>query len=427
MRKINILTDIAVKNAKNTSNSVKPSGTKLNDGGGLYLYIQPTGTKVWRYDYAIAGKRKTLTLGVYPTLSLGEARKKHLQAKQKVSDGVDPAEEKQIQKQELAKQRDENALTFERVTQEWFDVVQGKNVERTQRTIKGRLNLHVFPVIGKTPIKKLTFDDCLKIVRGLERKKKYAMAIRIAGLLRQICRYAQARTYVPYNVADSITMVMEKRPDNNSKGLPAITDRDGVADMLRKIWKRAEVDGVSPYMATAMKLFCYLPQRAQEILKGTWDEVDLENGVWQIDGQRMKTRKKHSIPLCSQVVSLLQNLSNYRTSSPYMFPSGSKIGHLISDSVNKNMHVAGIPKGQMPLHGWRKVFSTLTHEAGCPSTLVEKCLAHASGDAVALAYNKAEYMEVRAVIMQWWADTVDALRLDETLPKLPLKQAEMFS
>lgn len=427
MRQHSKLTVADIRNAKPMSREEKPNGYKMDDGGGLYLMVLPSGTKSWRYDYSFSGKRKTLALGTFPALSLADARKKHLSAKQQLLEGNDPASDKQTKKKELAAQALENAVTFGLVAEEWFKITQSKNAERTRQTAWGRIKLHILPVLGKKPMSQIELDDLVNIVRNLENQKKYPMAVRVSSLISQICRYARLRKYTQYNVADGLNDLREKRPDTEKKELPAITDAAGVADMLRKVWFKADCGALSPYMAVAMKLFCYLPQRSQEILEGTWDEIDLENGYWYLAAERMKARKEHDIPLSRQVLDLLGYLANFRTSNKHLFPSGNKLGHIRGESVNKNMHAAGIPLGQMTLHGWRKVFSTLAHEAGCPAVLVEKSLAHVTGNAVALAYNKAEYVSARAILMQWWADMVDALREGTALPKLSLDRATMFA
>lgn len=400
---------------------------KMYDGDGLFLYISTTGTKSWRIKYMVQGKCKEMTLGQYPVLSLVEARIRRNKAFEMRVDGVDPAADKQAKKREEARQEREESLTFAKVAEDFCRVHSSKVGARTIKNIKDRLRLYVLPFVGNTPFAKLTFDDLKGVALKLEQSGKQEMAYRVAVIINQICRYAKLNQWSAHNIADGITAVIAKRPKSEIQGRPAITDLAGVATMLKKLDAYMSSANLGAAMAAALQLFPLLALRAQELLEATWPEVDFDAGVLSIPAVRMKCGKSHDVPLPRQAIAILKDLHNRRVNNSFIFRSGSKHGHLTGEAVNKAMHWSGIPLGEMCLHGWRKVFSTICHESGAPAMLVEKCLAHVSGDAVAMTYNKAQYHQARRILMQWWADTIDALRDGTERPRLELERAAMFA
>ncbi len=426
MRAINLLTDLQVKKA-----DIREKAYKLSDGGGLYLAVMPSGEKAWRYNFTskVTGKQKTLHYGTWPALSLKDARQKHLEAKQVIAEGRDPAQEKHDAVMKAAQEARRAGLTFEAVALDWFKTQQSGNTEKTQESTLGRMKKHILPVLGNKPLDAVSFDDCLRIVRAIEAGGKYEMARRVANILCQIGRHAKLCRLIEHSFAEDLTRLLAKRPAGEKQGLPAITDSEGVARMLKNLSSYAgnASNDLSAYMRAALRLIPLLGQRSQELIAATWDEIDFEAALWRIPSERMKARKAHEIPLSTQAVAILRELSKYRTTSRYLFPSGGKLGHIRGESVNAAMHRAGIPKGEMCLHGWRKVLSTLAHEAGAPHALVEKCLAHSAGDAVAMAYDKSKLLEARRVLLQWWADYLDALRDDTVLPRLALDKAGLYA
>ncbi len=418
---------MALNDKKVQAAKPKDKPFKLHDSDGLFLVVYPTGKKVWRIKYKLDGKHKEMTLGPYPTLSLAEARMMRNKAFELRAGGVDPVTEKQAEKVEAARQEKEDSLTFANVAGEWFRVQATKTTERYAKTLEQRLRLHIYPTIGHKRIDSITFDDLRVIIRGLEAAGKYAMAKSVAHILTGVCRFAKINQWTKYNVADGLTTIMERRPEGDKQGHPAITDTAGVADMLRKIETYIDEHHPSVPMAAALRLFPMFGVRSQELLQATWQDVDFETGFFSIPAERMKGRKPHTVPLSKQALSIFQELHACRVSDFIFYGRRDGKGHLSSESVNNCLHRAGIPKREMCVHGWRKVFSTICNESGAPAMLVEKCLAHASGDAVAMAYNKAQYHDARRVLMQWWADTLDALRDGTERPRLELDRAAMFA
>lgn len=405
----------------------KAKAYKLHDENGLFLVIYPNGTKTWRVKYKQNYTHKEMTLGKYPVVSLAEARQQRNKAFELLVSGIDPAAEKQAKKKEAARQEMEKDLTFAKVAEDFCRVQASKVTPRYHKTTRERLRLHILPHIGNIPFAQLTFDDLKAVALKLEHAGKLEMAYRVAVIINQVCKHAKLNQWAAHNIADDLTAVVARRPKAEIIGHPAITDPAGVAIMLQRIRDYIAMRCIGPNMAAALQLFPLLALRSQELLGAEWQEVDFEAAVLSIPAGRMKGGKLHDVPLPRQALAIFRDMYDRRTDNRFIFRSGGKTGHFTSEAVNKAMHGAGVPLGEMCLHGWRKVFSTICHEAGAPALLVEKCLAHVSGDAVALAYNKAQYQQARRILMQWWADTVDALRDGTERPRLELERAAMFA
>lgn len=400
---------------------------KKIDSNCLYLIVRPNGKKVWWVKCTRNKESNEATLGHYPAMSLAKARAERDEYLKKLSKGINPAEEKRRQKLEAARRKQEEELTFAKVAEDFCRVKASRDSQKYHKTTLERLQLHILPFIGDIPFAKLTFDNLKSVALRLEQDGKFEMAYRVAVIINQICKHAKLCRWSEHNIADGITAVIAKRPKAEIKGHPAITDPEGVAVMLQRIQDYIRVRRVSDTMAAALQLFPLLALRSQELLGAEWQEVDFDKAVLSIPAERMKAKRPHDVPLSRQALSILQDLYSRRVNNRFIFRSGGKTGHYTSEAVNKAMHGAGIPLGDMCLHGWRKVFSTICNESGVPEKLVEKCLAHVSGDATAMAYNKAQHQQVRSILMQWWADTVDALRQGTERPRLELERAAMFA
>ena len=417
------LTDKKVQAAK-----PKEKAYKLYDEKGLFLYISHTGTKTWRYKYMDNGKNKILTLGQYPILSLLEARNKRNEAIKQRLEGIDPAEYKQIKKRETIKKDIENSITFAKVAEDWIRIKRNEWKKSTLKDNLNRISLHILPNLGHIPINNITFDMVKEIPLKLEQCEKYDCAKKIAQLIGQICMYAKLNQWTQYNIAEGLTKVLAGIPKAKKVGLPAITDPEGIALMLQNIANYIEYKKIlyTP-MGSALRLVPYLALRPTELLAAQWNEIGFAKGIFSIPAIRMKAGKAHDIPLPKQALSIFKDLYNRRIDNGYIFRSGQRNGHLAIESVNKAMHTAGVPKGEMVTHSWRKVFSTLCNESLAPRELTEKCLAHTIGNAVENAYNKATYLEARRQLMQWYADTIDALRDGTPRPVLKIDMVQSFA
>ena len=415
------LTDKKIQAAK-----PKAKSYKIYDERGLFLYISTTGSKSWRVKYMDNGKNKEITLGQYPILSLADARQMRNDAIKQRIEGIDPAEHKQQEKKKAKQNINEKEKTFEVVANEWIKKVETKLTKKTLQAYIGRLNNHVLPKIGTKPIKEITIQDYLNIIRLIESRQEWELAKRVAHVIRYVSGYAELLEYIENDVSTKLPRLMQARPANSKKNLPAITSRQGVADMLKKIKVYTNKERSSPFMNAALQLFPLMALRSQEILKAEWSHIDFEKAIWRIPSENVKTRKEHTVFLSRQALEILKELYQYRTTK-YIFPSGSKYGHISDNGFRLVMQKAGIPKGQMCPHGWRSVFSTLANEVGVPTKIIERQLSHVAGDRVELAYNRAKYDEVRRYFSQWWADFLDSLRDDTELPKIDINLVDLFN
>ncbi|WP_165075926.1 MULTISPECIES: integrase arm-type DNA-binding domain-containing protein [unclassified Desulfovibrio] len=417
----NLLTSTQIKAALKKGEPVK-----LRDGGGLFFSVSEKNKGIWFVRGRLNGVPKKRVLG-HEDMTLAEARTLKIEEKKLLKAGVDSIAEKKA----LWKKTEYEERTFGMIAQEWLEFWKNDKDDKTIQSTIGRMNKHILPSLGKIPYSKLNFTDlkntCLKIANSGHRE----MANRVGTIINQVCRFAKINGYHQYNIAEDLPRLFPKpKRDINFEGFPAITDKVGVAEMLQKITKYVELGKCSPHMGAALLLFPKVPLRASSMLMSEWKDINFETMEWRIPAEHMKgeigKRKDFIIPLSKQVYEILLNLSNFSISK-YVFPSGRKSGHLSIEGVNKSLHMAGIPKGKMCIHGWRKVWGSLAREYGLPDKLVERGLAHSSGSAVENAYNRAQYKEVMRYVFQWWCDTLDALEKNDKVPPLVLKTEIAYS
>lgn len=399
---------------------------RLSDGGGLFFSVAEKNKGVWFVRGRLNGVQKKRVLG-HEDMTLAEARALKIEEKKSLKAGVDSIAEKKA----MWKKTEEEGRTFGMIAQEWLDFWKNDKDDKTIQSTEGRLNKHILPSLGKSLYSNLSFTDlkntCFQITQSGHRE----MANRVSTIINQICRFAKINGYHQYNIAEDLPRLFPKpRREVNFEGFPAITDREGVAEMLRKLKKFVEQGRCSPFMSAALLLFPKIPLRASSLLMSEWRDINFESGELLIPAEHMKgeigRRKEFIVPLSQQSLEILRGLSEFRINK-YVFPSGSKTGHLSIEGVNKSLHLAGIPKGRMCIHGWRKVWGSLAREYGLPDKLVERGLAHSTGSAVEQAYNRAEYKEVMRYVFQWWSDLLDAFEYATDIPELKLKSNLLYS
>ena len=404
----------------------KGTPVQLNDGGGLYLNITEKNKGTWFMRGRLNGVAKRRVLG-NEKVSLAEARLLRNEEKKALKAGIDTVAEKKA----TLKKAEEDGRTFGMVSDEWLNFWKNDKDDKTIKSTVGRLEKHILPVIGKSPYSSLEFADLKAVCSVIAENGRREMANRVATIISQVCRFAKINGYHKYNIAEDLTVLFPKpKKDINFDGFPAITDKNGVAEMLRKIEKFIDAGRCSPYTGAALKLFPLIPLRASSMLMSKWEDINFDEAIWRIPAENMKgeigQRRDFVIPLSAQALSVLKTLQDFRINS-YLFPSGGKSGHLGVEGVNNSMHRAGIPKGKMCIHGWRKVWGSLAREYGLPDKIVERGLAHSSGSSVEQAYNRAQYRELMRYSFQWWADLLDALREGKEVPNLNLSSELLFS
>lgn len=393
------LTDVFIRGLKNTG-----TNQKYTDGGGLYLFVSTTGGRLWRMDYRFAGKRKTLSFGAYPAVPLKDARQKRDEAKELLAQGVDPGVQKKQAKAAAAALAQEQAATFEAVAREWYAKKTGHLTPDYQKQIISRLENMLFPYIGSKPFASLEPADILAAVRQKEESGAIETAHRLVQLAGQVCRYARLVGYAKYDVSAGLT---EALPPVRTKHLATITEPEKIGELLRAI--DAYQGDIS--ISYAMRTLPYVFVRSVEIRGARWAEIDFPNAEWVITPARMKMRKPHVVPLARQVINLLESVREYSGHTEFVFPSPQSASKYISDMGLLNaLRRMGYVKGEMTIHGFRAMASTLLNEQGYRADVIEAQLAHGERNAIRAAYNHASYMEERCQMMQEWADYLDGLR-----------------
>ena len=379
---------------------------KLTDGGGLYLQIHPSGAKYWRHDYRYAGKRKTLALGVYPEVSLKRAREKHQEAKTKLRDGIDPGEQRKIEKltRHIAA-----ANSFEAIGHEWFKAkMLDKSKSHQDRTLSA-LERDLFPSLGSRPISNITAPELLATLRKIEDRGAIETAHRAKQTAGQIFRYAVATGRAERDPSGDLKGALQ---NPKKKHLAAITEPDQVGQLMLAI----EGYTGSPAVYAALRLSPLLFQRPGEIRHMEWSEINWEEERWEIPAEKMKIRQPHIVPLCNQAMEILRDIQPLTGRGKYVFPSARGASRCLSENgVRTALRTLGYDNDTMTPHGFRAMARTLLDEIlGYRIDWIEHQLAHAVKDPNGRAYNRTAHLSDRKKMMQDWADYLELLRAKAT-------------
>ena len=391
------LTNTAIRNAK-----PRVKRYRLFDSQGLYIEVAPSGGKWWRLKYRILGKEKRLSLGVYPEVSLKDAREKRDQARRSLSEGADPIEARKLQS--IA-----DGTSFEAVAREWFiKFAPGWSESHANRILR-RLENDVFPWLGSRSIDQIDPPELLKVIRRIESRGALETAHRAIRNCGQVFRYAVATGRAE---RDPTTDLNGALPPARSRHYPTITDPEAISDLLRAI---GGYQG-SPITRAALRLAPLVFVRPGELRHAEWRDINLKSAEWRIPPEKMKHRRIHLVPLSRQAITILKELQLLTGHGQYLFPGRRSPRRPMSENtINAALRNLGYDKNQMTGHGFRSMASTLLNEQGCwHPDAIERQLAHVEGNSVRAAYNYAEHLEERRRMMQWWADYLDGLRLADT-------------
>ncbi|WP_029457263.1 tyrosine-type recombinase/integrase [Solidesulfovibrio alcoholivorans] len=389
------LTDLAVRNAKPSAKTVR-----LRDERGLYLEVSPKGGKWWRLRYTFQGKENMLSLGVYPDVSLKDARERRDAARKHLAQGIDPSKIRQEEKAEAAAE----ALTFEHVAREWYERFKPKWSPSHSLDVIQRLEKNVFPSLGPRPIRDITAPELLAAVRLIEGRGAVESARRILQMCGQIFRYAIATGQADRDIAADLRGSL---PPAREKHHASITDPKAVAQLLRAI------DGYQGafMVLCALRLAPLVFVRPGELRHAEWSEIDFDKAEWRIPGPKMKMKEQHIVPLSTQAIAILRELHPLTGAGKYVFPSVRSSSRAMSENtVLAALRRMGYTKDEMTGHGFRSMASTLLNELGWNRDAIERQLAHAERNAVRAAYNFAEHLPERRRMMQSWADYLDTLK-----------------
>lgn len=395
-----------VYEVKNAAPREKPY--KLFDSRGLYLLVNPNGSRLWRYKYRFNGREKCLALGSFPDVRLSVARDKRDAARAMiVQKGLDPSAQRKAEKiaRKLA-----NAGTFKAIGEEWLRAgcpgsrrSKGRPSNETLSQLRNRLEKYVYPSLGNRPIKDITLQDLRAVLTAIERRGRHETAHRVRSLCERIYRYAIFTERAEVNTAANLKGVLAPA---NCIGFAAITEPKQFGVLLNAI---DQYDGQPGTMA-ALKLAPLVFVRPIELRAAQWSEFDLAAKRWSIPDLRMKEGRPHVVPLSNQAVRIISDLQKISGPSSYLFPSlRSSSRPMSNNTLNAAMRRLGFTKDEMTVHGFRKSASTLLHELGFAPDLIETQLAH-KRPGVAGIYNKSHLLKERKQMMQAWADFLDDLK-----------------
>ncbi len=386
---------------------------KLYDGNGLLLRVKPSGSKIWEFKYRCHkdGKlvEKLLSLGVWDEVSLKEARTKCIEARKLRSANKDPSAVKKEQKFQ-AKISTENS--FEAVAKDWHQLNFKKWTPQHARKLFRRLELHILPLVGQKPIVDISALEIINAIRKLEESDKTETTHKILQVCRAIFQHALLNQKIPFNPLSDLRGLLKPHTTKNHPTLSA----NQIPEFLDKL----EEVKATPMNRIAVKLLMHTFVRQGEMRKEKWRNVDLENGAWRIPAENMKMRQPHIVPLSTQVVVILKHLQGISGDSEYLFPSQhrQKNPFMCENTVNNVIRDMGY-KGQLVGHGFRAMASTILNENGFSPDVIERQLAHMPRNKVRAAYNRAQYLEERQKMMQWWSDYLETQFKKSMLPYQP--------
>jgi integrase len=394
-----MLTDSAIRAAKPKTGQT----VKLSDGGGLQLWVQPSGSKLWNLAYRFAGKQRKLAIGSYPGIGLKEARAKREEAKKLLASGFDPSQQKRLVKLASESQKVD---TFEAISRE---VLEKKRREgRSETTISKAEWLFdlATPALGPHPIAEITAPEVLGVLRQVEAAGRLETARRLRAIIGQAFRFA---------VATGRAMSDPTSALRGALTAPIVQHRAAIVEPVPFGALLRAIDGYdgTPEVRFALQLLALTFTRPGELRLAAWKEFDLGAGVWTIPANRMKMRRPHRVPLAPQAIAILGELRTLTGRYELLFPGVRSPSRPLSENtLNAALRRLGYAKDDMSSHGFRAAASSLLNECGkWNADAIEAQLAHVETNAVRKAYARAEYWAERVAMMGYWADKLDELRL----------------
>lgn len=381
----------------------------LADGNGLYLRIKPNGAKLWIFNYIhpTTKKRKNISLGTFPDITLASAREKTRELRQLVAEGVDPKTHRDNQRfnAQIAQSH-----TLRAIAEEWFEVKKHDVSDDYADDIWRSLELHVFPNLGNMPVSELSAPTVIQTLRPIEAKGALETVRRVCQRLNEVMTYAHHCGKVEVNRLEKISKAFKKpKADHMSTISP---------DELHTLMQAMSLANIKLATRCAFEFQLHTLTRPVECAAAEWSEIDFENKLWVISKDKMKMKRDHKIPLSHASIQLLNFMKPISYGQRYVFPSSKSVDeHMNSQSVNAALKRAGM-KGKLVSHGMRSIGSTALNEQGFNKDAIELCLAHVDKNTIRDIYNNAEYLEERRKIMDWWSNFIlDASKNANTIAK----------
>ncbi|EFG6303761.1 integrase arm-type DNA-binding domain-containing protein [Escherichia coli] len=381
------LNDMQIRRAKPEAKAYT-----FGDGLGLSLLIEPNGSKSWRFRYRYAGKPKMISLGVYPTITLADARSRRDEARKLVAEGKNPSE---VRKEQKLAMQTESENAFEKIAREWHQLKSAKWSAGYASDIMEAFKNDIFPYVGTRPVGEIKPLELLNVLRKIEKRGALEKMRKVRQRCSEVFRYAIATGRAEYNPAADLSSALEVHQSNHFPFLKA----DEIPDFLRAL----EGYSGSKLVQIATKLLMITGVRTIELRAALWQEFDLDNAIWEIPAERMKMRRPH---LSSQAVDLLNELKIMTGNYRYVFPGRNDPNRPMSEaSINQAIKRIGYG-GKVTGHGFRHTLSTILHEQGFESAWIEIQLAHVDKNSIRGTYNHAQYFSGRKSMMDWYSNLI---------------------
>jgi integrase len=394
-----MLTETTLKNLKTQEKPYKASDT-----GGLFVLINPNGSKLWRLKYRYDGKEKLLSVGAYPAIGLKQARTRRDEAKAQLANGIDPSTAKQQAKAEQQQETEVLAYTFGQAFEDWHAFKLPSWSKGYADDVEARARMYLIPRLGKKALTTITPPDVLATLKDCESGGKLDTLKKVRSILSQVFRFAVGMGRLPSDPSRDVSADVFQQPPK--KNLAHQTDPVMIKGIYQTI--RAPYSGFIS-VKNAMRLLPLTVLRANELCGLKWSEVDMDAKVLRIPAERMKMKKEHLVPLSRQAIEVLENQQANHVGGEFVFFGARTHTRPITiEALLAGMRRQGIAKDEFSNHGWRHSFSTMMHELQFTPHAIEAQLAHVL-QGVAGVYNKAQYLPERTRMMQTWADWLENL------------------
>ncbi|MGK2724033.1 tyrosine-type recombinase/integrase [Serratia sp. CY68758] len=384
------LNDMQIRRAKPEAKTYT-----LGDGQGLSLLIEPNGSKSWRFRYRYAGKPKMISLGVYPTITLADARARRDDARKLVAEGKNPSE---VRKQQKLALQIESENAFEKIAREWHQLKSTKWSSGYASDIIEAFQNDIFPYMGARPVGEIKPLELLNVLRKIQNRGALEKMRKVRQRCSEVFRYAIATGRAEFNPAADLSSALEVHKSNHFPFLKA----EEIPDFLRALDSYTG----SRLVQIATKLLMITGVRTIELRAALWSEFDLDNAIWEIPAERMKMRRSHLVPLSTQALKLLNELKMMTGNYRYVFPGRNDPNKPMSEaSINQLIKRIGYA-GRVTGHGFRHTMSTILHENGFDSKWIEVQLAHVDKNAIRGTYNHANYLFPRIKMMVFYSSYI---------------------
>jgi integrase len=387
------LTNTEVSQAKPKDNDYT-----LLDGEGLQLRVKTSGTKSWLFNYyhPITKKRKNLSLGQYPALTLAEARKQRASSKELLTNNIDP---KEYRDDQLSNEKLKMGFTLKSIALDWFEIKKTKIAETTSKSLWRNFENHLFPSIGHRPIDKILAPEVIKTLKPLAGKGSLETLHKTIGHLNEIMKHAVNTGRIHHNPLAGISSAFST---------PKVTHMATIKpEELPELMKTISYSNITLVTRCLLEFQLHTMVRSSEAANASWDEIDFESKLWEIPAERMKMKISHTVPLTEQVLSILELVKPLTGERKYIFPADRHPNQPSgSERANKALQRVGY-KGRLVAHGMRSLASTTLNEQGFDGDVIEAALSHIDKNEVRRAYNRTQYLERRQKLMCWWSEHIE--------------------